>query len=77
MIQIYKIQNQIDQISWFAEPTTRESRIKNRPQLTKEIKPNTTQRANFFTSRVAYQWNKLSEETTMANNINTYNASKI
>ena len=30
-IQIYKIQNQIDQISWFAKPTTKESSIKNMP----------------------------------------------
>ena len=39
MIQKYKIQNQKDQISWFAEHITRESRIKNIPQLTREIKP--------------------------------------
>ena len=69
---MHKIQNQIDQISWFAEPTTRESGIKKRPQLTKEIKPNKSQRANFFTNRVANQWKKLSEKTTMANNINTF-----
>ena len=30
------------------------------------------QRANFFPNRVANQWNKLSEDTTMANNINTF-----
>ena len=40
--------------------------------LTKEIKPNTAQRANFFSDRVSSLWNKLSEETTMANSINAF-----
>ena len=31
-----------------------------------------SQRANLFGNRVAYQWNKLSGEKTMANNINTF-----
>ena len=66
MIQMHKIQNQIDQISWFAEPTTRESTIKNKPQLIKEIKPIMSQRENFFTKRAANQSNKLSKEKTMA-----------
>ena len=59
MFQMYKIQNQKDQIYWCAEPTTWESRIKNRPQFNREIKPNMTQRENFFTNRISNSWNKI------------------
>ena len=72
MIQMYKIQNHTDHISWFVEPTIRETRIKDRPNLAREIKPNTAQRTNFFTNRVANKWNKLSEETVKAKNINSF-----
>ena len=72
MIKMNKIQNHTDHISWFAEPTIRVTRIKDRPQLAREIKSNTAQRTNFFTNRVPNKWKKLSEETDKAKNINSF-----
>ena len=71
MIQMYKIQSGRDHISWLANPSTRATRNKDRTQLTKEIRPNIAQRANFFTNRAANQWNKQINWQTMSTALKT------
>ena len=53
----YKIQAGIDEIHWYAIPTTREPIGGHRPQLQKE----TAQRSNFYKNGVVNNWIKLAD----------------
>ena len=72
MIQQYKIQAGIDEISWFATPTTREGRSGHRAQLQREVRTSTAQRFNFYTNRIANNWNKLADSTVTASSTNGF-----
>ena len=72
MIQQYKIQAGIDEISWFATPTTREGRSGHRAQLQREVRTSTAQRFNFYTNRIANNWNKLADATVTASSTNGF-----
>ena len=72
MIQQYKIQAGIDEISWFATPTTREARSGHRAQLQREVRTSTAQRFNFYTNRIANNWNKLADATVTASSTNGF-----
>ena len=72
LIRQFKIANRIDQIDWSSDQIIRQARGGNRPKLCKELKPNTSQRANFFTNRIVNPWNKLSDLTVSSSSTNEF-----
>ena len=72
LIQLFKIEKEIDKITWVSPYTRGPPRRGNRAQLRKETVQNCQQRYNFFSNRVVNNWNSLPESVVDAPNTNAF-----
>lgn len=63
MIQQFKITSGLDEVRWARMPIQVDGIAGKRPQLRREVVIGCNQRHNFFTNRVASDWNKLTDDT--------------
>ena len=74
MIQMFKIVNGLDKVNWHNPPefsinaVTRGHNKRIRRQLVKS----STSRYQFFTNRIANNWNKLTQETIDSRSVNSF-----
>ena len=64
LIQMFKIIKGKDKVSWVKNPRTINSKPRGHNlRYEKELIKKSTHRSNYFINRVAYEWNKLTQET--------------
>ena len=76
MIEMFKIENGIDSVSWVAPPGRVAARAQHREQLRRERNRNCEQREHAFVNRVIPGWNSLSAEVIKAGEHNMVNQFK-
>ena len=74
LIQMYKIINNIDHVSWHTKPTLRPPSPRHRSYYVGEMVKNCDIRNKFFTNRIVNQWNKLSDHIIGAKTVYSFKA---
>jgi len=72
LIQLYKVKNNLDAITWHTQPTWSNPRPGKREQIRREIISACQQRHNFFLNRISPIWNKLPNDITEGGNLNEF-----
>ena len=72
LIELFKIEKEIDKITWVSPYTRGPPSRGNRAQLRKETVQNCQQRYNFFSNRVVNNWNSLPDSVVDAPNTNAF-----
>jgi ribonuclease P/MRP protein subunit RPP40 len=71
-IQTFKIMTGRDVVKWHTEPRIAEAAYGHRQRLMRQYVNNCAARHNFFTNRVACQWNKLPDAIAGSSSVNMF-----
>ena len=71
LIQMFKLINSLEVVSWVSEQKISTARVGRRGQLRREIVTN-KQRHNFYTNGVVNTWNSLPDDVIEAKTVNDF-----
>jgi ribonucleases P/MRP protein subunit RPP40 len=71
LINIFKIRNGIDEVTWHYTPLTRQPTGRRAGELKRELVSSAV-RYNFFNNRIVNAWNGLPKEIVEANSVNSF-----
>jgi hypothetical protein len=72
LIQQFKISTSVDEVNWHNSPLVSEARGGHRKHLRREIVRCCNQRHEFFTNRIANNWNALEDEIVYSKTVNQF-----